>query len=66
MTEIPKDQIMEMLTARGEGGQIPEAANQLPDPVDSEKHADLLKDLGVDPADFQDGGEGGLKFGIDP
>jgi hypothetical protein len=65
MPQVPKDQILEMLTARGEDDRIEEATNQLPDPVDTEQHADLLAELGVDPADLDEAGGGGLKFGID-
>ena len=55
---------MEMLVARGQEGEISEAANALPDPVDTDEHADVLADLGVSPDDLKDSGEGGLKFGI--
>ena len=65
MTQIPKDQILEMLAARGKDEQLEEAANQLPDPVDSEMHADLLSQLGVERQDLEEGGAGGVKFGID-
>ena len=65
MTQVPKDQILEMLAARGQDDRIEEATNQLPDPVDTEQHADLLTELGVDPADLGEAGGGGLKFGID-
>ncbi len=65
MPQVPKDQILEMLAARGQDDQIEEMTNQLPDPVDTEEHADLLKQLGVDPAGLEEAGAGGLKFGID-
>ena len=65
MPQVPKDQILEMLAARGQDDQIDEATNQLPDPVDTEEHADLLAQLGVDPGDLEEAGSGGLKFGID-
>ena len=65
MTKVPKDQVLEMLTARGKDGQLEEAANQLPDPVDTEEHADLLEQLGVERQDLEEGGAGGVKFGID-
>lgn len=65
MPQVPKDQILEMLVARGQEDRVDEATNQLPDPVDTEEHADLLAQLGVDPADLEEAGAGGLKFGID-
>jgi len=65
MPQVPKDQILEMLAARGGDDRIEEATNQLPDPVDTDEHADLLTQLGVDPADLSEAGGGGLKFGID-
>ena len=65
MTQVPKDQILEMLAARGKDGQLQEAANQLPDPVDTEEHADLLAQLGVERQDLEEGGAGGVRFGID-
>ena len=65
MSQIPKDQILEMLTARGKDAQLQEATNQLPDPVDTEEHADLLAQLGVERQDLEEGGAGGVKFAID-
>lgn len=65
MTEIPKDQIVEMLAARGQDAQIDEALNQLPDPVDTDEHAEVLDQLGVERADLDAAGEAGVKFGID-
>ena len=64
MALIPKDQIMEMLTARGEEEQIPAAANELPDPVDTNEHGEVLAELGVKAEDLEDSGGGGLKFGV--
>ncbi len=64
MTLIPKDQIMEMLVVRGEEGHLSDAANELPDPVDTEEHAAVLADLGVATADLEGGEGAGLKFGL--
>ena len=64
MTLIPKDQIMEMLVARGQEAHLSDAANELPDPVDTEEHAAALAELGVSEADLAHGQDAGLKFGL--
>jgi len=50
--EIPKDQILELLRSRGEQDKAEQAGNELPDTVDTDKHADLLSKLGIDPGDL--------------
>jgi hypothetical protein len=50
--EIPKDKILELLRSRGERDKAEHAGSELPDIVDTEKHADLLSKLGIDPTDL--------------
>jgi hypothetical protein len=63
--QIPKEQILEFLRSRGEHDKAGEAGEQLPDQVDTDQHADILKRLGIDPQDLlgQLGGLGG-KLGL--
>jgi len=56
---IDKNQILEMLRARGEHDQADTAEAELPDQVDTDQHADLLRKIGIDPSDFA-GGAGGI------
>lgn len=66
--EIPKDQILQLLRSRGEDQKAQKADGQLPDNVDTEKHAGLLQQLGIDPQDLLSnlGGAGGIagKLGL--
>jgi hypothetical protein len=64
--EIPKEQILKLLRDRGQDDKVAEADQQLPDQVDPEQHADLLKKLGIDPQELLGGGLGGLgdKIGL--
>jgi hypothetical protein len=47
--QIPKEQILEFLRSRGEHDKAGQAGQELPDQVDTDKHADLLQRLGIDP-----------------
>jgi hypothetical protein len=58
--EIPKDKILELLRSRGEQDKADQADSELPDSVDTEKHADLLNKLGIDPGDLLGKLGGGL------
>ena len=58
--EIPKDKILELLRSRGEHDTAEQAGNELPDTVDTEKHADLLSKLGINPLDLLGTLGGGL------
>jgi hypothetical protein len=60
--QIPKDQILELLRSRGEQDTADKAAGELPDQVDTERHADRLQKLGIDPQDLLRalGEEGGI------
>jgi hypothetical protein len=64
--EIPKEKILQMLRDRGADDKVQQAEQELPDQVDPEQHADLLKKFGIDPQDLLGGGLGGIgdKLGI--
>lgn len=47
--EIPKDEILQMLCDRGDDSKAQLAKQQLPDHVDLDHHADMLRHIGVDP-----------------
>ncbi len=50
--QIPKEQILQMLRDRGDGDKAQQADQQLPDQVDTDKHGDLLKQIGIDPGEL--------------
>ncbi len=56
--QLDKQQIVDMLTNRGDQDQADRAQADLPDQVDTDHHADLLSRFNVDPADLG-GGAGG-------
>ena len=60
---IPKDQVLDQLRSRGDDAKADEAAETLPDQIDTEQHADLLGRLGINPEDFL-GGLGGQIAGL--
>ena len=64
--QIPKEQILELLRSRGEQDKAAQADGELPDQVDTEKHAGLLEKLGIDPVDIVSQLGGGLssKLGL--
>jgi len=49
---IDKDQIIQFLQDKGQHQQAAEAAQQLPDQVDTDQHADLLARHGIDLKDL--------------
>jgi hypothetical protein len=49
---ISKDQILQFLKDKGQSDQADQAANELPDQVDTDQHAGLLSKFGVDPKDL--------------
>ena len=63
--QIPKDKILELLRSRGQDDKASQAEGELPEQVDTEKHADLLQKLGIDPGDLA-GSLGGIgnKLGL--
>jgi len=46
--QLDKEMILNFLREQGQNQQAQEAEQQLPDEVDTEKHASLLSNLGVD------------------
>jgi len=64
--EIPKDKILELIRDRVGGEKADQAAGELPDQVDPERHADLLSKYGINPQDLLSGGLGdiGGKLGL--
>ncbi|HEX2410318.1 MAG TPA: hypothetical protein VHJ39_04030 [Solirubrobacteraceae bacterium] len=60
--QIPKEQILELLRSRGEQDKASQADGELPDQVDTDQHAGILQNLGIDPGDLisQLGGAGGI------
>ena len=63
-----KRTILAILSQEGDGVRVDEAAVELPEMVDSERHAELLKRLGLDPERLQqqvehtDHGEAGAQL----
>jgi hypothetical protein len=68
--QIPKEQILQLLRSRGEDAKADQADSELPDQVDTDQHAGLLQQLGIDPQDILGalggGGAGGIagKLGL--
>ena len=52
ITEIPKNQILQLLHDRGDHEKAEQADQQLPDQVDPGQHNDLLAELGVKPSEL--------------
>jgi hypothetical protein len=50
--QIPKDQILDMLRDQGKDDQVDQARQELPDQIDPEQHADVLRKFGLDPQDL--------------
>jgi hypothetical protein len=50
--EVPKEQILGLLSSRGDKAQAGHADQELPDNVDLERDSGLLSTLGVDPAEL--------------
>ncbi|MGI8571095.1 MAG: hypothetical protein ACR2L9_00445 [Solirubrobacteraceae bacterium] len=58
--EFPKEQILQMLRDRGDHDQAQQADQQLPDQVDTDKHGDLLTQIGINPGEIAGGAAGKL------
>ena len=50
--EVPKEQILGLLSSRGDKAQAGHADQELPDNVDLERDSGLLSTLGVDPGEL--------------
>lgn len=66
--QIPKDQILKFLEQQGQGSTASRAQSELPDQVDTDRHGDLLSNLGIDVGSLLNGlgGSGGIggKLGL--
>lgn len=63
--QIDKQQIIDMLRNRGANDQADQAQSTLPDQVDTDQHADMLNQLGIDPQKLLGGlGDIGGKLGL--
>jgi hypothetical protein len=58
--QIDKAQILEFLSSQGDNDKAAQADSQLPDQVDTDQHAGLLSQLGINPADLLGKLPGGL------
>ena len=50
--QLDKNMILDLLRERGQQDQADQAAQQLPDQVDTDQHAGLLQQFGVDPQEL--------------
>ena len=68
--QIYKEHILNMLRGQGQDQQADQAAQELPDQVDTDQHGNLLQKFGLNPADLLSklgglgGGQGGLGGGL--
>ena len=58
--QIDKNQILEFLRSKGENDKAAQAETELPDQVDTDQHAGLPSNLGINPADLLGKLPGGL------
>ena len=60
--QIDKSAILDMLGEKGQQDQASQAEQQLPDQVDTDKNADLLQRLGINPQEILEKfmGRGGI------
>ena len=59
--QIDKAQILELLRSQGDNDKAAQADSELPEQVDTEQHAGLLSNLGINPADLLGKLPGGLR-----
>jgi hypothetical protein len=50
--QVDKNMILDLLRERGQQDQADQAAQQLPDQVDTDQHANLLQQFGLDPQEL--------------
>jgi hypothetical protein len=58
--QISKEQIIDVLRSTDEKAKADQAANELPEQVDTDRDRDLLSKLGIDPKQFIGDLGGGL------
>ena len=63
---IDKQQILDLLRNQGKDDQAQQAESELPDQVDTDKHAGLLDKFGINVDDLLGGAAGGIagKLGL--
>lgn len=66
--QFDKSQLLDLLRSQGDEGRAQQADQQLPQQVDTEQHAGLLQQLGIDPQEIitrlMGGGGGGGGGGL--
>jgi hypothetical protein len=64
--QIPKEQVLEFMRSQGKDDQVGKAEQELPDQVDTDKHAGMLEKFGIDPSELAGKLPGGLgdKLGL--
>ena len=50
--QLDKNMILDLLREQGRQDQADQAAQQLPDQVDTDQHANLLQQFGLDPQEL--------------
>jgi hypothetical protein len=50
--QLDKSMILDLLRERGQQDQASQAEQQLPDQVDTDQHAGLLQQFGIDPQEL--------------
>ena len=50
--QLDKNQILDLLRERGQQDQASQAEQRLPDQVDTDQHAGLLQQFGLDPQEL--------------
>jgi hypothetical protein len=50
--QVDKNMILDLLRERGQQDQVAQADQQLPDQVDTDQHANLLQQFGLDPQEL--------------
>ena len=61
--QFDKSQIIDMLQSEGDDAKASQAETELPDQVDTDKDADLLSEIGIDPQELISKLGGGLLGG---
>jgi len=56
--QIQKSQVVDFLNSHGQGDKAQLVEQYLPDTIDTDQHADLLKQHGIDPSQLTQGGLG--------
>jgi hypothetical protein len=52
LVQLDKNMILDFLRERGQQDQVTQAEQQLPDQVDTDQHAGLLQQFGLDPQEL--------------